>query len=172
MTRRLHLASFDDEHALLSAIARCRAAELEIVDAWTPHPVHGLDERMGIPRSRLTLVCFAGGLAGLGLGLFFQYWSSATDWPLDVGGKPFDSLPAFVPVAFELTVLCAGLSTALALFARSRLHPGRKAHVHERVSDDRFVLALAPRDPTRAPAEVERLLAQAGALRAWEEVAP
>jgi hypothetical protein len=170
--KRQHLASFDDEHALVDAIGRCRAAGLEVVEAWSPHPVHGIDAHLGIPRSRLPVLCFIGGATGLLLGTAFQYWSSAFDWPLNVGGKPFDSLPAFLPVMFELTVLLAGLTTVFALLARSRLWPGREARVHAGVTDDRFVLAATPRDPTLPAREVARILLAAGAERAWEETSP
>ncbi|MBM3990509.1 MAG: DUF3341 domain-containing protein [Planctomycetes bacterium] len=170
--KRRHLASFDDEHALLGAIARCRAAQLDVVEAWSPHPVHGLDAQLGIPRSRLPMLAFAGGATGLVLGTVFQYWSSAVDWPIDVGGKPFDSLPAFMPVMFELTVLCAGLTTVFALLARSRLWPGKVVRAHPGVTDDRFVLAAVPRDPTLPAHEVDRMLLAAGAERAWEETIP
>ena len=80
-----------------------------------PLPIHGIDDVLGIRRSRLTIVCFVAGLVGCAVGLLAQYWTSAVDWPLDIAGKPFDSLPAFVPVAFELTVLFGGLATALVL---------------------------------------------------------
>ena len=135
LTARLHYAAFDDEHDLLAAAREGRDRGLELVEAYSPHPLEGL--------------------TGLGVALWFQYWTSATDWPLNVGGKPFDSLPAFVPVAFELMVLFAGLATAAALFVRSRLGPGaRVTGVHPRVSDDRYVLVVRP---TTADLDAEAL---------------
>ena len=169
--RRLHVAVFEREVDLLRAIGACRDQRLTIVDAYSPYPIHGIDEVMGIRRSRLTLVCFAAGLTGLTLGLLFQYWSSAVDWPLDVGGRPFDSLPAFIPVAFEMTVLFGGLATALALLARSRLWPGRRPRrAIERVTDDRFALVVAGGEPTLRDGELERMLADHGAASSWEEL--
>jgi hypothetical protein len=121
------------------------------VDVFSPYPLHGIDEVAGIRRTRIAAVCLAGGVAGLALGLWLQYWTSAVDWPLDVGGKPWNSLPAFLPVAFELTVLFAGLATAAALLVRSRLRPGRRPRLAGLgITDDRFALVVArtPDGPT------------------------
>lgn len=170
MSRSMHVGVFEREEDLLRAIDESRRLNLEVIDAHSPYPIHGIDERMGIRRSRLTLVCFFGGLAGLCLGLFFQYWTSATDWPINVGGKPFDSLPAFVPVGFELTVLLGGLSTAFMLLWRSRLWPGKTSHAIEGVTDDRFALVLARRDASLQAREVPLLLERHGAVRIWQEV--
>jgi hypothetical protein len=147
MRRRLHIGFFEDEHDLLEAVRDCRARSIPVVDVVSPYPIHGLDDAMGIRTSRLPWVTLVGGAVGLSLGLWLQYWSSATNWPLDVGGKPFDSLPAFVPVAFELTILFAGLSTGFALLFRSRLWPGKSVHTGlESTTDDRHALILAQED--------------------------
>ncbi len=146
MTQRVEAAIFTSEDALLAAARECRARGIEIVDVHSPHPIHGIDDVVGIRRSRISTVTLVAGAAGLSFGLWLQYWTSATDWPLDVGGKPFDSLPAFVPVAFELTVLFAGLSTVAALLVRSRLRPGRAPRLAGAgVTDDRFALLVAPK---------------------------
>ena len=171
MSSRRHVVLFADEDRLLEALARCRERGIEVVDAHSPWPVHGIDAALGIPRSRLTLVCFFAGLAGLALGLAFQYWTSAADWPLDVGGKPFDSLPAFVPVGFELTVLFGGLATALALLARSRLWPGKRpSRAIEGVTDDRLALVVAERGAEFPPSELADLFRSCGAVGTHTEV--
>jgi hypothetical protein len=171
VTRRLHVAAFRDGHSLVAAAHACRRRGLPLVDAFTPHPVHGIDVALGIPRSRLPIVCFAGGFAGLALGVWFQFWSSAVDWPLNVGGKPFQSLPAFVPVAFELMVLFAGLSTALALFVGSRLVPGAAARLCDpRVTDDRYVLVVAENGATMRSDAIDALLQEHGAVECREEL--
>lgn len=171
MSVRKHVAIFEREQELLAAITACRQEKIPIVDAHSPYPIHGIDELLGIRRSRLTLVCFFGGLAGLLVGLGFQYWSSAESWPLNIGGKPFDSLPAFIPVGFELTVLFGGLSTALALFVRSRLWPGKSKRLElEGVTDDRFALVVREQGAALAAGEIAALLSRHGAVRAWEEV--
>jgi hypothetical protein len=168
---RLHVAIFDHEADFLAAARACTSSGATIVEAYSPHPVHGLDEIMGTPRSRLPFVTLAGGLFGLALGLWLQYWTSASDWPVNVGGKPFDSFPAFVPVAFELTILCAGLATVAGVLARSRLYPGRKpGRRFERTTDDRFALVVAGRPGLGVEGDsLQRILASHGAREAWEE---
>jgi len=153
---------FDDERPLLAAARAARDARadgVEIVDAFVPYAVHGLDEAMGLRRSRLTWVCFLAGLAGGSLALGFELWTSVVSWPLNVGGKPFASVPAFIPVTFELTVLTAALVSAFTFLARSRLFPGKVRAALPRVTDDRFALVLAPDG-----AAARKLLQDAGAL--------
>ena len=150
---------FEDEHRLLAAVRAARAAGMEVQDAFVPYAVHGLDEAMGQPRSRLTWVCFIAGLTGGALALSFELWTSVVSWPLNVGGKPFASVPAFIPVMFELTVLSAALTSAFAFFARSRLFPGKRAAPLPRVTDDRFALVLENDGPA-----VRDLLQAAGAV--------
>jgi hypothetical protein len=142
-------ATFTDEAGLLAAVRAARGAGIAIDDAYTPYAVHGLDDAMGVRRSRLTWVCFLAGATGAILALAFQIWTSAVDWPLNVGGKPFASYPAFIPITFELTVLSAALTSAAAFLARSRLFPGRRAAPLPRVTDDRFTLVLADGDTAR-----------------------
>ncbi len=159
MTGTLITATFAREEDLLAATRAARDAGLRIVDAHTPYAVHGLDAAMGLRASRLTWVCFLAGATGLGLALAFQFWTSATDWPINVGGKPFNSLPAFIPVAFEVTVLFAGLGAVLALLVRCGLRPGRRAVLPAPgVTDDRFALIVTSRGAAHAPAEIEALL--------------
>jgi len=157
MNRRILKAVFAAEADVVAATREARTAGGEIIDVFTPYAVHGLDEAMGLKPSRLTWVCFFCGAAGAGLMLLFQYWTSATDWPINVGGKPFDSLPAFVPITFELAILCGGLGVVAALFFRARLYPGRTARMPDaRVVDDRFVLLARSNDPESLRALCER----------------
>ncbi|MBI3071397.1 MAG: DUF3341 domain-containing protein [Deltaproteobacteria bacterium] len=143
MSARMFVAYFGSEDGILGATRAVREAGFEIHDVYTPYAVHGMDEAMGQRPSRITWVCFFAGAFGLAVALALQIWTSAVDWPLNVGGKPHNSFPAFIPVAFELTVLFGGLTTVAALFLRSRLKPRMSnAHVLPRVTDDRFALAL------------------------------
>jgi hypothetical protein len=150
---------FDDEHRLIEAAHAARAAGVGISDAFVPYAVHGLDEAIGQRPSRLPWVCFLAGLLGGASALTFEIWTSAVSWPLNVGGKPFASIPAFVPVTFELTVLSAALGSAFFFLYRSRLFPGRQAAPLPRVTDDRFALVLE-RDDVRT----RELLRTAGAV--------
>jgi hypothetical protein len=139
----LFLGVFLNEADIVAAASATRSAGYRIHDAYTPYAVHGLDRAIGLRPTRLPWVCLAcavSGLAAAGLG---QYWMTAIDWPLNVGGKPFNSLPAFLPAMFETLVLAAGIGTVVALLLRAGLVPGRKVWLaHERVTDDRFVLAV------------------------------
>lgn len=143
MSARRVWGTFESEAALVGATRAVRAAGFTIDDVYTPYPVHGLDGAMGLKPSRLTWICFLCGVAGASLALYFQFWTSSVDWPLNVGGKPYDSLPAFVPIAFEITILLAGLGVVAALFARCGLWPGkRNRQPPAAVTDNQFVLAL------------------------------
>jgi ActD protein len=143
MNRRIVLATFDNESSLLEATRESRESGLKIVDAFTPYAVHGLDRAMGLRPSRLPWVCFVAALVGATLKLWFEFWTSMVDWPLDVGGKPWNSLPAFVPVTFEVMVLSAHLTTVFAFFVLVRLWPAKRPVLPcPRITDDRFVLVL------------------------------
>lgn len=143
-TTRPFVAYFTREQDVLAATSAVRKAGLGIRDVFTPYAVHGLETAMGLRRSRLSQVCFFAGLTGLTTMLFFAWWTSAVSWPLNVGGKPFASIPAYIPVTFEFTVLCASLITVAALFGVARLWPGRDAEPLPGVTNDRFALVLEP----------------------------
>lgn len=135
-------ASFATPDQLLAAVVHLRAAGHHVLDTYTPFPVHGMDEVVGLRPSRLPRACLAFGVLGLAIALGFQSWSSAIDYPLRTGGKPLIALPAFLPVAFELTVLLAGLGVVGSFFVVSRMRP--RLHIpnlHPGASDDRFILA-------------------------------
>lgn len=164
MSSMAQVAWFDDEHRVLEALRICRERGLVVEDVVSPFPIHGLDEALGLRRTRLAWATLAGGLAGLVLGLTLEYWTSATDWPLNVGGKPFDSLPAFVPVAFETTILCAGLCTVFGLLWRCGLRPWTRARIPGvRATDDRIAIVVAQRDARHDPVRVRQVLLECGA---------
>ena len=157
------VALFDDPRRLVSAVRAVRARGLRVYDVYTPHPVHHLDDALGLTRSRLPLATLAGGVLGLVSALALELYVSVYDWPLNVGGKPDNSMLAFIPIAFELTILCAGLATVAALLLRCRLFPTP----HPRVvvaaaTDDQFALVLRWRHTAFDP-QVERLLYDQGA---------
>jgi Protein of unknown function (DUF3341) len=144
MKNKMVLASFDGENELLAAVRALRNQGARIIDVYSPYAVHGLDDALGWRRSRLPVACFLGGATGVILATWFQYWASAQDWPLNVGGRPWNSLPAFVPVIFECMVLFAGLGLVFAWLVRCGLYPGKEPYAPSAgVTDDRFVIALA-----------------------------
>ena len=158
MSRHLHVGVFANPHNLLDAIRECRQSGVLIHDAYGPYPLHELDEALGRSRSRLPVVCFLLGFLGVAFGLWMQYWTAAVNWPLNVGGKPLDSLPAFVPVTFELMVLFAGVGSALFFLLRSRLYPGKVPWaLPDGITDDRFALVVEERDASLAPGSIQRI---------------
>lgn len=169
MNRRL-TGVFVNENDILAGTADCRANGYEIIDVYTPYPVHGIDRAMGLRPSRITFVCFALTLLGAGLKLGFQVWASSVSWPVNIGGKPLNSLPAFIPVTFEAAILCGALGTVLVLLIRSGLFPWSKPNLPAaRVTDDQFVLAIRQTDPDLPPELAERLLRDHGAIDIREE---
>jgi len=123
MSRRLFLAVFDREEDVLGATQSSRERGFKIADIYAPYAVHGMDKAMALAPSRLPWVCFALGVIGATFKVWFEYWTTWIDWPINVGGKPWESLPAFVPVTFEVMLL-AGVSTVIAFFIVAKLRPG------------------------------------------------
>lgn len=161
---------FEDETVILNAVASVRKANIPIFDVFSPYAVHGLDEAMGIKRSRLPIVTFLAGLTGGVLAMLLQLWVFNIDWPIIVGGKPFNAVPAFVPIAFELTVLVGGLVTVAAFLLRSRLGPGVGAKLFDReVTNKNFVLAIEQRDASLDINKVKEMLVDLGAIDVREK---
>lgn len=171
MARHLCVAAFESEQDLIRAVREARERGYAIQDVLTPYAVHGLDKAMGLRPSRLSWACLAFAVVGASVAMWLQYWTSTIDWPLNVGGKPFNSLPAFVPVAFELAVLFAGLGTVACLFVRCGLFPGKTATLSElRATDDRFVLLLEQSDAAFDRTEALRLCRRHHAVWCGERI--
>ena len=171
MSDRVFVATFEHEDDLLAATDAVRKEGLDIVDVYTPYAVHGLDRAMGLKQSRLTWVCFVCGMIGVIGMLWFEHWSAAVDWPLDVGGKPWNSLPSDAPVAFEAAVLLAGFGSVFALLAVCRLYPGKKPEVvNPRVTDDQFVIVIKEQDASFDFEAMSRFLADFDVVRTEEQV--
>jgi len=166
---RLIVGVFDSEHALLAAAQAAQKASLPVHDAYTPFPVHGMDRALGLPPSPLPKYCLRFGAAGLSLTLAFQYWVSLFDWPMNIGGKPYNASPALIPIAFELTVLFAALGT-VAMFLRSRgLSPLKKPALEMLGGvDDRFLLTMRLPPDGDGAALMRRFLEQHGAADVQE----
>lgn len=143
MKKDFVLAIFDDDEKLLKGAFKARDKNIEMYDVYTPFPVHGLDDAMGIKRSFLPYVTLIMGAVGLGIAIGFQIWTSAFSWPVNVGGKPFISLPAFLPVAFEVTILLAAHGTVAAFLAYNKLFPGKEPLIlHPEQTCNKFVIAV------------------------------
>jgi len=162
--RQFLIANFRDEHGVREAVQRLRGQGYRIYDVYTPYPVHGLDQIMGVRPSRLPLVGLIAGLVGLTSALGFQFYAAVFDWSLNVGGKPANSTLAFLPITFELTVLFAGLATAGAFLMRAGLFPGARVVLFaEGTTEDVFAVVLRRRDATFDAGEARRLLIESGA---------
>jgi hypothetical protein len=147
--------SFDDEVPLLQAVKKLRENKEIIRDVMSPFPIHGLDEALSMKRTRIPVVGFIFGALGALLAFIFQAWVFTVSYPLIIGGKPFFSVPTFIPITFEVTVLFSGLAMVATLLISSRLKPEITfTPVDERITDDRFVILL---DTTDNKASLERV---------------
>jgi len=161
MTRRTVLGIFEHEEDLVRAAAGARGQGWRIVDVYSPYPMHAAARLLHLRRSRLSIAAFVFGATGVAAAFWFQFWTSAQDWPLNVGGRPWNSLPAFVPVAFETMVLFAGLGMVLTWLLVCRLFPGKAAYrPMPRVTDDRFVLELQATEPGADPELIRRIVSE------------
>src|ERR1043165_2983757 len=111
------LAEFGDANALVSAARQAHDAGYRRMDAYSPFPIEGLSKAIGFHKTRLPFLVLLGGLLGCISGYALQYWTAAIDYPLNVGGRPYHSWPAFVPVTFELTILGASLFAVIGMLA-------------------------------------------------------
>jgi len=151
--------SFDDEVPLLKAVKKLRENKEIIKDVLSPFPVHGLDEALSMKRTRIPVVGFIFGALGSALAFGFQAWVFTVSYPLIIGGKPFFSVPTFVPITFEVTVLFAGLSMVAALLIRSRLKPEITfTTIDARITDDRFVILVDTPDNDASLERVKSLM--------------
>jgi hypothetical protein len=145
------VAEFETPDELVSAAARAREAGYRHLGAYTPFPVHGLPEAIGFRRTMLPLVVLIGGILGAVGGFTMQYWISVIEYPLNIGGRPLNSWPSFIPVTFELTVLVASLFAVLGMLALNGLptphHPLFGVPQFARATRDRFFLTVQRRDP-------------------------
>ena len=155
---------FSDGDHLKAAAEKIRDARVKDFDAFTPFPVHGLEDSMAIPRSVLPWVTFLAGLAGLVIAFGLQTWVSSYQWPLNIGGKPFFSLPAFVPVIFELTVLIGGLATAGAMFFLCGMPNFNPQILDPEITNDKFALFVSNTDANYRESEFIEVMKKAGAI--------
>jgi hypothetical protein len=142
---------FETVDRTLAAAEKIRDAGFTKWDVHTPFPVHGLNDAMGIRHTRLPWVVLGGGITGAALGILMQWWMNAHDYRLLVSGKPFFSLPANIPIMFELTILLSAISAFVGMIAFNNLpmlyHPVFKSERFRRATTDRFVVVIEAADP-------------------------
>jgi ActD protein len=160
------MAEFASPHDLVAAAEAARAAGYRRLDAFTPFPIERLSEALGHHRSRVPLLVLIGGILGGLLGYGLQYWVSAVAYPLNVGGRPYNSWPAFIPVTFEVTILIAGLFAVLGMLALNGLPmPHHSVFNVERfalASRDRYFLCIEAKDPKFDATTTRAFLAKLG----------
>ncbi len=146
---------YDDELQLIDAVRLAREHHMEIYNVYTPFPVHGLDPVLGLAESRLHIGGFFYGACGTLLAFGFMTWVFTRDWPIIIGGKPYFSAPAFIPITFELTVLFSAIGMVLSFYLICGLGPGAKElNIDDRITDDKFCIAFSSLGIT--PADRER----------------
>ncbi|HEY7323131.1 MAG TPA: DUF3341 domain-containing protein [Candidatus Binatia bacterium] len=145
------MAEFDTPEALVAAARSAFAAGFRKMDGYSPFPVDGLAEALGFHHTRVPLIVLIGGILGCLGGFFLQYWVSVIDYPINVGGRPLNSWPSFIPVTFEVTILIAALSAFLGVLALNGLpmpyHPVFNVDRFELASRNRFFLCIESGDP-------------------------
>lgn len=169
MSKKTLYAIFDDEEVLLKSVLELRSKDIEILEVYSPFPVHGLDHALGLKETRMAITAFIYGCLGLTFGGLLIYYIMISgvgkSWPMNIGGKPnfsfYQNMPSFVPIMFECTVLFAGHLMALTYLFRNRLYPGAKTKSPDpRTTDDKFLMEL---EIEGSDLEIKKLLKSTGA---------
>ena len=160
------VAEFETPGALLEAARRLREAGYRKFDVHSPFPIHGMNKAQGLGASFIGPLVLGGGAAALAGGLALQIWTMAIDYPVALSGKPYLSIPAFIPVAFETTILFASLTAVFGMLVLNFLpmlyHPLLKHERFARVTDDGFIVSIEARDPRFDPDKTRQLLESLG----------
>lgn len=134
---------YNDEEILIKAVKKAKEDHLEIMDVFTPFPIHGLDPILGLEESRLHIAGFVYGITGTTFAFGFMTWVFTRDWPIIFGGKPYFSAPSFIPITFELTVLFAAIGMVVTFYTICGLGPGvTNETLDDRITDDKFCIAF------------------------------
>lgn len=158
---------FDDDTVFLEAVKSMRSHGLNIKNAFTPFPVHGLDKAIGLRDSRLGYVAFAFGALGTISALSLMTFTMHISWPLNIGGKPSLPIPSFIPITFELTVLFASLGLVAMYLMRNSMIPGFEPKIyHSRSTQDRFVVLV---EDNKLGSEIKDLMEKLGAVEVQDE---
>jgi hypothetical protein len=156
------MAEFDSPSDLVAAARRTYEAGYQKIDAYSPFPIEELAEAIGFHSNAVPLVVLIGGLIGCLSGYALQYWISVITYPINVGGRPLHSWPAFIVVTFEMTILFAGLAAVLGMLALNGLpmpyHPVFNVPRFAFATKDRFFLMIFSTDPKFNPVDTRRFL--------------
>ena len=162
------IAEFEGPNELVHAARRVYEAGYRRINGYSPYPIEELSEAIGFTHTSLPLIVFIGGLVGGIGGFFMQYWIEVLNYPINVGGKPYNSWPAFIPITFEMTVLVAAFSAVLGMLILNKLpqpyHPVFNLPNFALATRDRFFLAVEANDPKFNHSEVVDLLKSLNAV--------
>jgi hypothetical protein len=162
------MAEFENPTDLVAAARKVYSLGYRRINGYSPYPIEELSEAIGFTHTSLPLIVFIGGVLGGIAGFGMQYWMEVIDYPLNVGGKPYNSWPAFIPITFEMTVLCAAFAAVLGMLVLNKLpqpyHPVFNVPNFAMATRDRFFLAVEANDLKFDHAEVVALLKSLGAL--------
>jgi Protein of unknown function (DUF3341) len=166
------MAEFETPEQLLAAARKARDSGYKNIDAFTPFPIEGLSQAIGFRWTAVPLITLIGGIGGGLTGFGLQYWCSAISYPINIGGRPLNSWPAFIPVTFELTVLGAALFSVVGMMALNKLpqpyHPVFNVERFRAASTDRFFLLIEARDPKFNLTDIAKFLQDMSARHVTE----
>src|SRR5262245_33856714 len=162
------MAEFDDTTVIVAAARRTYESGYRHINAYSPYPIEELADAIGFHHNLVPLVALVGGILGALGGFSLQYWTSAIAYPLNVGGRPLLSLPAFIPVTFECTILLASFGAFIGNLLMNRLpqpyHPAFNVPSFARASQDRFFLCVKSDDPVYNETKTRAFLGGLGAI--------
>lgn len=153
-----------DEHDFVLAAKKMKDGGSDRVEAISPYPIHGLEDALQIKRSVIPYITFVGAMIGLSIGLFVTWWTSVVSWPINVGGKPAFSLPAFIPIMFELTILIAALSSVASMFYFCNLPQLDPPVIDPDLTSHKFALFIPENDVVYNEAKLSQTLKDLGAV--------
>jgi len=161
------MGEFTDPHDLVHAGRKIREMGYTKIDAMSPFPVHGIDDAIGVPQSKLGWIVICIGLCGTATALLLQWWAGTINYPLVIGGKPLFDFSFSIPITFELTVLFSAFASVIGMFALNGLprlyHPAHNYRQAHRATDDRFILLVEADDPIFNPQLTTEHLKSVGA---------
>lgn len=168
MSSKLIYAVYEDPDVTVEAGRTITDAGVKVNTVYSPFPVHGIDDAIKLPRTRISVAAFMFGAMGLILAIWMTWYMLIQDWPMNVGGKPSfsfsENFPAFVPVMFELTILCGAHGMIWTYFFISGILPGAKnKNPDPRTTDDRFIIEVNPDHQPISEEEIITILKNAGA---------
>jgi len=169
MADKVLYATYDDDHKLIEGAKKLVGEGIFIKDVFSPFPIHGIDPIIGIPRTRIAICAFIYGLAGLIISLIGFWYFMIFDWPLNIGGKPnftlYQNLPAFIPIAFEFAVLCAGHGMVITYLLRNWTLPGVSArNPYKYTTDDKFVMEIHPDHQDMHEEDLKKKIEETGTI--------